>query len=355
VAAVVFDSADVTENDEQEFHFQIWLAGASPRQMDARTTVRLDQCQQLLWALRKDSSTANVEIIIKDVTARTTTTTSKGCEEAHSASDASPFNDSSENLYSKSRTDSIGAGRGSRNNIVFRAHKCVLETTSFFSRMLNGDFMEAQADEHGQYRIELSNDMFDAEIMDHLLDYLYTREPISDGHGDMHYASCRREAYPGPSSVPPGSSSYEPQVRHIISANVGLNLETIITETTIRNPLGRYRHRSHHQFLLPTTGLTLWHWGALYRAATHLEDKELQAQTLQQIQSHLDPETTLEQVLKWGHQHEEVKTIMLEYLIKKRREVFGSEQRNKLRPYLWAEYEEQVETLVELTSQIARQ
>lgn len=347
----MFDSADVTENDEHEFHFQIWLAGASPRQMDARTTLRLSQCQQLLWALRKDTSTANVEIAIKDVTARTTAT-SKGCEEAHIASNASPFNDSTGNLHTKSQRSGINAGRGSRSNIVFRAHKCVLETASFFSRMLNGDFMEAQADEHGLYRIELSNDMFDAEIMDHLLDYLYTREPISDGCEDMHLASCRREAYP---SNVHGSSSYEPEVRHIISANVSLNLETIITEKTIRNPSGRYRHRNHHQFLLQTPGLTLWHWGALYRAATHLEDKELQAQTLQQIQSHLDPETTLEQVLKWGHQHEEVKTVMLEYLIKKRREVFGSEQRNQLRPYLWAEYEEQVETLVELTSQIARQ
>lgn len=360
---VVFDRADVTENSEQEYHFQIWLAGASPRQMDARTSLRLHQCQQLLWSLRKDTATANVEIVIKNVEAGTMTTTSKSYEVGHVPSNASMLDDSiSGSPHPRSRRNSNANNNSScrtqsspphgRNIIVFRAHKCVLESASFFSRMLNGNFMEAQADENGQYRIELSNDMFDAEIMDHLLDYLYTREPISDGCEEMRHVTSR---HPEPSAVPMSSSSYEPQVRHIISANVGLNLETILTETTIRNPMGRYRHRSHHQFLLPTTGLTLWHWGALYRAATHLEDKELQAQTLQQIQTHLDPETTLEQVLKWGHQHEEVKTIMMEYLIKKRGEVFGNEQRNKLRPYLWAEYEEQVETLVELTSQIARQ
>jgi hypothetical protein len=235
---------------------------------------------------------------------------------------------------------------------VFRAHKCILESTHFFSRMLNGDFLEAQADENGKYRIELSNDMFDIEIMDHLLDYLYAREPITDETsssfpGDAHHQ-------PSSGMFPGAGLSNEFQVRLFISANVGLNLETIVSETR-RASGGLYRHRSHHQCLLSTDSLTLWHWGALYRAATHLEDKELQTHALQQIQRHLNPETTLEEVLRWGHQHEEVKSIMLAYLIKKRREVFGDEQRSKLRPYLWAEYEEQVETLVEITSQMARQ
>ncbi|KAI1307896.1 hypothetical protein EDD11_004368 [Mortierella claussenii] len=176
----------------------------------------------------------------------------------------------------------------SHSGAVFRAHKCVLETTSFFHRMLNGEFKEAQADENGKYRIEISSDIFDAEIMDYLLDYIYTKEPIADG-------------------------------------------------------------------LEASSSPTLKHWGAFYRAAVVLEDKELQAQMLQQIQLHLDPDSTLDQVLTWGHEHEDVKMVMLQYLVQKRREIFGDEQYNKLRPYFWAEYEEQVETLVEITSQIARQ
>ncbi|KAG0240386.1 hypothetical protein BGX31_002007 [Mortierella sp. GBA43] len=361
--AVVIDRASVAENNEQDYHFQVWLAGASPRQMDARTSLRFDQCQHLLWSLRKDPTTANVEIIIKDPVVRTT---SKLGEVLHDMSSPVMFDDdtdASDGPQSKSRRNSNNAydnhgnrahlsPPSSRNSLVFHAHKCVLESVSFFSRMLNGNFMEAQADEKGRYRIELSSDMFDIEIMDHLLDYLYTREPIVDKCEEIHHPGCHQGE---PSALHHGPVTYEPQVRHIISANVSLNLETIITETTIPNPLGRCRHRNHHQVLLPTAGLTLRHWGALYRAATHLEDKELQAQTLQEIQAHLDPETTLEQVLEWGHQHEEVRTVMMGYLIRNRREVFGNEQRNKLRPYLWAEYEEQAQTLVEITSRIARQ
>ncbi|KAG0368858.1 hypothetical protein BGZ54_000998 [Gamsiella multidivaricata] len=344
--------------------------------MDARTSAMLDQCQQLLWVLRKDSATANVEIIVRDMNP-----TSEQNEEQHRSegvsckarkTEVSHHTGDDKDSSARSRSYSRGGSRsvhrpgGSGNNetgstvcedilqvrgVVFRAHKCILESAPFFTRMLSGVFREAQEDEDGKYRIELSNDMFNVEIMEHLLDYLYTREPISNeiapsyAHGPHHLS---------PTGILSSSSaSNEPQVRHIISANVGLNLETIVTET--RNPPGLYRHRSHHQYLLPTASLTLWHWGALYRAAMHLEDKELQAHSLHQIQAHLDPESTLEQVLTWGHQHAEVKSVMLEYLIKKRREVFGDEQRSKLRPYLWAEYEEQVETLVEITSQLARQ
>ncbi|KAF8934631.1 hypothetical protein BGZ58_005592 [Dissophora ornata] len=375
---VVFDGMDVKENNGQEYHFQIWLAGASPRQMDARTSVRLTQCQRLLWAMRKDVATANVEIVIKDTTTTTTQSRSEksaegdhhgtGCKSKSSESDSqtSASTDKHSERRSRPRENNQSNRRSDNDNnsngvVVFRAHKCILESIAFFDRMLNSDFREAQADEYGQYTIQLSNEMFDAEIMDHLLDYLYTREPISveppppsSSPGSSSYSSLLHH-YRHHSFEPcPGlGPSYDPEVRHVLSANVSLNLETIITET--RYPPGLHRHRSHHQCLLPTTGLTLWHWGAMYRASLHLEDKELQTTTLQQIQAHLDPETTLEQVLKWGHQHEEVKAVMLEYLIKERREVFGDEQRNKLRPYLWAEFEEQVETLVEITSQIARQ
>ncbi|KAG0304761.1 hypothetical protein BGZ98_005046 [Dissophora globulifera] len=361
---VVFDGADVMENQGQEYHFQIWLAGSSPRQPDARTNVKLNQCQQLLWAMRKDTTTTNVEIVIKSFTPARAYgwdeygRSSANCKESgthskllHNNLTQHTFNHSDERR-----------GSSPPKKFMFRAHKCVLESSAYFDRMLNGEFREAQADDKGLYTIRLSDDMFDVEIMDHLLDYLYTREPIMvDAPACVSGASLSssgsrfdQQQHLDPISVfSDRRSSFKPEVRHVVSANVGLNFETVITET--RYPAGLCRHRSHHQCVLPATGLTLWHWGALYRAALHLEDKELQTMALQQIQAHLDPETTLEQVLKWGHQHEEVKAVMLEYLIKKRREVFGDEQRNRLRPYLWAEYEEQVEALVEITSQIARQ
>ncbi|KAF9103856.1 hypothetical protein BGX27_010337 [Mortierella sp. AM989] len=360
--SIVFDSADVAENCGQEYHFQIWLAGSSPRQMDARTNVKLGQCQKLLWAMRRDIDTTNVIILIKDrKTAheqqRVDVSRQKEAMDprspAYQAKDGASPRSHGEIKLGGAAGKNNGTGQTSGANCVqepvFRAHKCILEATEFFSRMLNGNFKEGQADEDGVFRIELSSDMFDAEIMDTLLDYLYTREPITGKLG-----SGTQE------DRPTVSPSQEPKIRHVISANVGLNLETIITEnrskSTIPDALRpRHNYRSHHQLPLHAPGLTLNHWGALYRAATHLEDKELQALSLEQIQVHLDPETTLEQVLSWGHQHEEVKSVMLEYLIKKRREVFGDDKRSKLRPYLWAEYDEQVETLVEITSQIARQ
>ncbi|KAF9206631.1 hypothetical protein BGZ49_002087 [Haplosporangium sp. Z 27] len=346
---VVFDGSDVAEC-EQEYHFQIWLAGSSPRQMDAKTNVRLGQCQELLRAMRKDTSTTNVMISIKD--ARNDSSWSKELNHAkYYKSRDVRLNSCSSNVGNnggieckKGEHDQI-SGVSLEQTPVFQAHKCVLETTAFFSRMLNGSFKESQVDEDGKFRIELSSDMFDAKIMDILLDYLYTREPIVD---KIESNTNDERHSPDPTQVPP--------LRHVISANVGLNLETIITETRRKSfsADSRLRH-SHHQYSLSISELTLCHWGALYRAATHLEDKDLQALSLQQIQQHLDPETTLEQALDWGHQHEDVKSVMLEYLIKKRREIFGNEQQSKLRAYLSAEYDEQIETLVEITSQIARQ
>ncbi|KAF9355274.1 hypothetical protein BGX26_006788 [Mortierella sp. AD094] len=366
--SIVFDGGDVTENGDQEYHFQIWLAGSSPRQMDARTNVRLSQCRELLWAMRRDMGTTNVMIFIKDIrtanhdeSSRNEGISDRCCHADHvkdikslrtrggcGLNHGSDIGGDGSNIRGKNGGSSRVSSVPCAQEAVFRAHKCILEATAFFSRMLNGNFREAQANEDGVFKIELSSDMFDAEIMDILLDYLYTREPIVDKlEPNAHEDHC--------SSNPPQES----QLRHVVSANVGLNLETVITEARKKllsaDSLRLRRHHSHHQRPLSTSELTLRHWGALYRAATHLEDKELQALSLQQIQVNLDPETTLEQVLSWGHQHEEVKSVMLEFLIKKRREIFGDEHHNRLRPYLWAEYDQQVETLVEITSQIARQ
>ncbi|KAF9915143.1 hypothetical protein BX616_006813 [Lobosporangium transversale] len=397
---VVFDAADVAENQEQEYHFQLWLAGSSPRQMDAKTSVRLKNCDKLLWAMRKDTATANVEIIIKDTTtlpfSRDTNknrfSSAQSCsvdstyqtiqkenetlseEQQQCRLNHRPHTEGTSTTFNDGKVDgSPGDGvqsyqTHSRNGpshpqtAVFRAHKCILETTAFFSRMLNGNFKEAQADENGKYRVELSNDMFNLEIMDYLLDYLYTREPIVD---ELNSTLCKELDHYSHDAVKQDHVDYSTrnsQVHHIISANVGLNLEKIITETrrsSHSSGLQRcqcqyHRYRNHHQYPLSIAGLGLKRWGALYRAAAVLEDKELQAETLQQIQKHLDPESTLDHVLMWGYEHNEVKDIMFRYLNQKRREVFGDERRNKLRPYLWAEYEDQVETLVEITSQIAR-
>ncbi|KAF9398271.1 hypothetical protein BGX21_007997 [Mortierella sp. AD011] len=336
--------------------------------MDAKTNVRLSQCQELLWAMRRDMSTTNVAIFIKDIRAanhdeysRHEVISERRCHADHvkdikplrvrggsGPNRASGINGNRNNVKGKNGGSGRVCSAPGAQGTVFRAHKCILEATAFFSRMLNGNFRESQADENGVFKIELSSDMFDVEIMDILLDYLYTREPVVDKiesnvHEDHH----------------PPNPPQESRLRHVTSANVGLNLETVITETRKKSlsadSLRLRQRRSHHQRPLSTSELTLSHWGALYRAATHLEDKELQTLSLQQIQANLDPETTLEQVLSWGHQHEEVKSVMLEYLIKKRREIFGDDHHNKLRPYLWAEYDQQVETLVEITSQIARQ
>ncbi|KAG0247804.1 hypothetical protein BG011_000893 [Mortierella polycephala] len=335
--------------------------------------------------MRKDSTTANVEIIIRQRSDKedkdslhhgrqyqqqTThanddeyyvlqkrsddSRTQEGNEKDPSSKDATvTTNDTRQGAQPLSASSSSSPSVSSRG-VVFLAHKTILESTPFFARMLNGGFREGQRDEHGKHRIELTNDMFDVAIMDILLDYLYTREPISSDtttttttarprHRHHTYRSAQ-----GPDRCSKESDSvYQPEqrspsspVRHTISTNVGLNLQTIISEP---------RNAS------TGTNLTLKHWGALYRAGTHLEDKDLQTQAIEHIQAQLDPDTALDEVLSWGHYHQEIKSVMMEYLVKKRRMVFGNEEQNRLRPYLWAEYEDQVDTLVEITSKIARQ
>ncbi|KAF9556896.1 hypothetical protein EC968_007922 [Mortierella alpina] len=354
---VVFDGSDVSENDDRVYHFQIWLSGSNPRREDTRTAARFNHMQQLLWAMRKDSATTDVEIVIKD----------------NSHRDPGQLG-TTEGLEDRGKTETAKGNRGKDSphdethwrhdhhrlrprQTSFLAHKCVLEITPFFSRMLNGGFREGFVNSRGMRRIELSNDMFDASIMDHLLDYLYTHE-LSMENGTSPQESTHPRTH---QSVVCGieTPALPAQVRHIISANVGLNLQTVISEP---RHLGshHYGHYVHEQQSRQTPNaeapsLTLKQWGALYRAGVHLEDRTLQALSMETIKARLDPETTLDQVLSWGHQHEEIKTMMVQYLVKKRRHVFGEEQTNRLRPYLWAEYEDQVDTLVEITSLIARQ
>ncbi|KAF9432830.1 hypothetical protein BGZ76_010260 [Entomortierella beljakovae] len=341
---VVFDASEVAENHHQEYHFQVWLVGSIPRHADARIDLRLDHYQKLLWALRKDLSTTNVIITIKKPDA--------SCRRDQ---DALLIKDP---LESQSRLepidDIISVKNGPRDDVsgtqkpVFRAHKCILESIGFFSRMLNGHYKESQVGNDGMYRIELSSDMFDEEILDILLDYIYAKIPIagkcgSESQGDSSLSTHRKET----------------QSSCVHSPNVGLNLRVTATNTSRKNSsissLQMHEDRNHHQKPLLNAGLALRHWGAFYRASIHLEDIELQTLSLQQIQTHLNPESTLEEILNWGHQFEEVKSIMLEYLVKKRKDVFGDDQRSKLRPYLWAEFDGQFETLVEITSHIARQ
>ncbi|KAF9283236.1 hypothetical protein BGZ68_005475 [Mortierella alpina] len=363
----VFDGTDVSENDDKEYHFQIWLSGSNPRQEDTRTATRFNHMQQLLRAMRKDSATADVEIVIKDNTYNDpgefataeglagrrkadTAKGNKGKDPAHYVWKSVVSLDAQDETHWRCDNHRVRP-----RQTCFKAHKCVLESIPFFSRMLNGGFREGLANPRGIRRIELSNDMFDAGIMNHLLDYLYTHELAAE-HGASPQENTRPRAQSlGCNTEAPAPSA---EVHHVISANVGLNLQTVISETRLSNSRNHGHSVYERQSTLAsveTPRLTLKQWGALYRAGVHLEDKALQAVSLETIKARLDPETTLDQVLNWGHQHEEIKTMMVQYLVKKRRHVFGEVQTNRLRPYLWAEYEDQVDTLVEITSLIARQ
>ncbi|KAF9302495.1 hypothetical protein BGZ74_005275, partial [Mortierella antarctica] len=92
----------------------------------------------------------------------------------------------------------------------------------------------------------------------------------------------------------------------------------------------------------------------LYRVGQVLEIRELELVALQKIRGCLDIDTVMDEFMDWGYQHEAVKAIMMDFLVQKRRAVFGSEADNRLRPYLYADYDDQVDALVQLTSRIAR-
>ncbi|KAG0200548.1 hypothetical protein BGX33_010922 [Mortierella sp. NVP41] len=414
---VVFSSADVVE-DNHEYHFQIWLSGSSPRQMDVRTATRMTQQQDLLFAMRHDTATCNVQITIKDhLPFPSASASPQECYETelglgkqrghgHGHSGTHPIggdynqeqfntstatNDKYDNI--KNTTTHASKLHDSSNYMVetiratFWAHKTILESVPFFSRMLSGRFKEGQQGADGMHRISLSSDMFDPKIMGPLLDYIYTREPIqddgaiddNDGNGINPYSW---EDY--------GSLNEAPTMgrRHVESANVALNLQTIVAE-----PSPRHRPPNPTPYSQPPTVMTTaalpassWlptpasssssynvplaeqqrtpcarkklkpeDWFLLYRAAIHLEDAALQVQALEKIQAQLSVQSALEKALTWGPGYPEIKRVVLSYVFNERRAIFGDEERNQLRPYLWPEIEDQVDVLVEITSKIARQ
>ncbi|KAG0053199.1 hypothetical protein BGZ83_001510 [Gryganskiella cystojenkinii] len=357
---VVLNEVDVSENEHQNYNFQIWLSGSSARQMDINHDDDL-----------RGVASGNV-VLLQDVDSRewkegckwTSITTRSSGDEKKGGETGRFSGDSSAAQHPKKRLDSCSP------EILFLAHKCILEANPFFQRMLNGGFQEGQVSKCGMYQIELGSDLFDASIMDPLLDYLYTRGPVSSD-GATKLSSVRPLLSPATLQVnqqPRRLSSS--RSHHVVSANVQLNMQRVVSETIKTEPPKR-DFESTQSAAAPSrpirqncrslpglnsfSDLTLENWCALYRASVPLEDKGLQSLSLEHIEDLLDPDTTLEQVLRWGHQHEDVRAVMVDYLVKKRRDVFGDEQRNQMRPYLWSEYDHQVDTLVHITSQIANQ
>lgn len=463
----MFKCEDVTD-EEYRYHFQIWLSGASPRQTDAETDARTTQQKNLLFAMRQDTSTCNVQISIRDPpppmtvpqaclqTAssglfgkRAASIGSLGSPGGHSMGGGHYSRDysNSGNYYNAPLATASSAPSGTTyvkhdvkhtrklhdNNsnkeystepikATFWAHKTILESVPFFSRMLStGWFKEGQPGPDGIFRINLSNDMFEPKIMDTLLDYVYTREPIQDdepiggddnvdrindgnGNGDgnnntnYNNNNARYTEDYGPMTDSPTMDR-----RHYVSANVALNLQTVVSEPSPTRP---HHPQFHHYSQPPTTGrrssswpftptTTTGHghcldtpptltspppptpypihpyasrhktslrtrlkpedWFLIYRAAIHMEDLPLQAQALDKIQAQLNVQSALERALTWGPGYPEIKRVVLKYVFDERRAIFGDEEHNQLRPYLWPEIEDQVDVLVEITSKIARQ
>ncbi|KAF9125292.1 hypothetical protein BGX30_000526 [Mortierella sp. GBA39] len=465
---VVFKCEDVTD-EEHKYHLQIWLSGASPRQTDAETDARTTQQKNLLFAVRQDTSTCNVQICIRDPPPPMTVpqacleTASSRLFGKQAASLGSPGGHSMDggcynrnysnngNYYNAPLVTASSAPSGTTyvkhdikqihkphdknsNNeysaeptrATFWAHKTILESVPFFSRMLSsGWFKEGQPGPDGIFRINLSNDMFEPKIMDTLLDYVYTREPIQDDesmgdddnigkinngneNGDGYYNNNNTN-YNNNNNAryaeDYGSMTGSPVMdrRHYVSANVALNLQTVVSEPSPARPHDPQFHpysqpsttagRSSSWPFTPTTTTVHGHcldtpstptslppptphlihpyksrhtqsirtrlkpedWFLLYRAAIHMEDLPLQAQALYKIQAQLNVQSALERALTWGPGYPEIKRVVLKYVFDERRAIFGDEERNQLRPYLWPEIEDQVDVLVEITSKIARQ
>ncbi|KAF9545365.1 hypothetical protein EC957_011012 [Mortierella hygrophila] len=464
---VVFKCEDVTD-EEHKYHFQIWLSGASPRQTDAETDARITQQKNLLFAMRQDTSTCNVQICIRDPPPPITVpqacletasselfgkqAASLGSLGGHSMDGGCHSRDYSNNgnyynapliaassapsgaTYAKHDIKHIHKPHDNNTNntnneysagptrATFWAHKTILESVPFFSRMLSsGWFKEGQPGPDGIFRINLSNDMFEPKIMDTLLDYIYTREPIQDDEsmgdddnidkinngGDGYYNNNNTNYNSGNVRYAEdyGSMADSPTIerRHYVSANVALNLQTVVSEPSPARPhhpqLNSYSQppttagRSSSWPFTPTTTTGHGHrldtpsaltslppptphpihpyksrhtnslrtrlkpedWFLLYRAAIHMEDLPLQAQALYKIQAQLNVQSALERALTWGPGYPEIKRVVLKYVFDERRAIFGDEERNQLRPYLWPEIEDQVDVLVEITSKIARQ
>ncbi|KAG0026540.1 hypothetical protein BGZ81_006293, partial [Podila clonocystis] len=210
-----------------------------------------------------------------------------------------------------------------------KAHKVVLDANPYFYRMLNCGFKESQpttdhaddtSNSRSTFNIVLPSKLFPVAIMDCLLDYIYCLKPFPEYD------------YPEPTS---------PTL-----------IESTVEQVTLQSP-GEIFESSHDPQSQPFF-LGLNEWGALYRVGQVLEIQELELMALQKIRSFLDVDTVMDEFMDWGYRHEAVKAIMMDFLVQKRRAVFGSEADNHLRPYLYADYNDQVDTLVQLTSRIAR-
>ncbi|KAF9910415.1 hypothetical protein EC991_006681 [Linnemannia zychae] len=438
---VIFKCEDVTD-DDHKYHFQIWLSGSSPRQTDAETDVRTNQQKNLLFAMRQDTTTCNVQINIKDppppmtvqqaclgsasgLKKRAASTgdsvyghssctknnynspLSRAPSDSSSTYSSETYNKHSPKHSSDSKLQDNQSGDYAAEMIraTFWAHKVILKSVPFFSRMLSsGHFKEGLPGSDMIYRINLSSDMFEPRIMDTLLDYVYTREPIQDDetigdetestHSDTgEYYHHDNNSIHLENHESMSDSARMDKLCHT-SVNVALNLQDIAPEhstywphhpqsrpcsqpsnnatssspwsfapvssasATSQKPpptsphiisyAGRHT-RSIRKVLKPED------WFLLYRAAIHMEDPPLQAQALGKIQAQLNVQSALEKALTWGPGYPEIKRIVLKYVFDERRAIFGDEEHNQLKPYLWPEIEEQVDVLVEITSKIARQ
>ncbi|KAG0283124.1 hypothetical protein BGZ96_012489 [Linnemannia gamsii] len=463
---MVFKCEDVTDEDHN-YHFQIWLSGASPRQTDAETDSRTTQQKNLLFAMRQDTATCNVQICIRDPPPPITVPQacletassslfgkgganhgsfgSGGYRHGHSGghyhntplttASSAPTGATYDNKHDSNHNNRTSTIHDNKDNnystepikAIFWAHKTILESVPFFSRMLtSGRFKEGQPSPDGIFKICLSSDMFEPKIMDTLLDYIYTREPIQDDEFmDDNNADNTYSGNCGHYSIKDNNSNnsninaryvedYESMTgsptmdrRQYVSANVALNLQSAISAPSpprphhpqfhpysqplpTTHPIATTGRSSSWPFISPTITTGLGHgiestltsppptphpihpytsrylhslrtrlkpedWFLLYRAAIHMEDPLLHAQALDKIQAQLNVQSALERALTWGPGHPEIKRLVLKYVFDERRAIFGDEERNQLRPYLWPEIEDQVDVLVEITSKIARQ
>lgn len=349
----------------------------SPSRVSCEHLRRLEYCEQMLMALRQDTNSTDVTILIKGdelamdtsldasehgkhVQGRDGSTVEKIVEVESPGTPVAIGNTSSaglqndaikpgarQNSETQHQGASLGEGRAIEKRPRFiarrhetrrmrrslKAHKAVLDENPYFYRMLNSGFKESQptmeqaddkepaaSNDRSTFNIVLSSNLFPIAIMDSLLDYLYCRRPFPEYE------------YPEPTN----STLIDSTVEHV----------------TLKSPVklsGSSRDANSQPFF---HGLN--EWGALYQVGQVLEIQELELMALEKIRSYLDVDTVMDEFMDWGYRHEAVKALMMDFLVQKRLAVFGSESDNQLRSYFHAEYDEQVDTLIQLTSRIAR-
>ncbi|KAG0032940.1 hypothetical protein BGZ82_006320, partial [Podila clonocystis] len=378
----ILDGVDILE--EGYYHLQVWLTGSSRRKSHSLTCTspptcsvpkascehlrRLEYCEKVLMALRQDTNSTDVSILISEdkrtidpsldvdedgehVQGRDGGTVEEAPEvgsqeisavgntgaalpqqntfksNARQSSEVQQDASTKEGSVIEKRLRFITRRREARRiDRSLKAHKVVLDANPYFYRMLNCGFKESQpttdhaddtSNSRSTFNIVLSSKLFPVAIMDSLLDYMYCLKPFPEYD------------YPEPTSP----TLVEPTV------------EQVTLQSSVES--------SHDPRSQPFV-LGLNEWGALYRVGQVLEIQELELMALQRIRTFLDVDTVMHEFMDWGYRHEAVKAIMMDFLVRKRRAIFGSEADNHLRPYLYADYDDQVDTLVQLTSRIAR-